>query len=128
MKSNFMIYQTLLNSMDWFLYDIGLGHERVKELRTILKTQKFQKWLLKRELKRFSQFPSSNLEMKNWKSSTIFYHLHLHIILIIQTLFQKWEKYMETSTPRDFSAKYSLNTNQLIVKDNHLIWKNFYVL
>ena len=37
---------------------------RLKELRAILKNQKYPKMLLKRELKKLSQLPRSNLEVK----------------------------------------------------------------
>ena len=35
---------------------------------------------------------------------------------------------MENYKPQKFWAKYSLNTNWLIIKENHLNWIDFYVL
>ena len=51
-------------------------HIILKELRTILKTQKYPQIVItkikKIELRKFSQFLRNTLELKNWKATTIF--------------------------------------------------------
>ena len=66
---------------------------KLKELRTILKTQKYPNMVAEKGIKKALAFPRSNKD-------NILYHLYLHIILIIQTCFRKYGKYMETSKPR----------------------------
>ena len=67
----------------------NVRYMKLKELRTILKTQKYPKMTVEKEIEKALAVPRSNLKVQNWKRKTIFYHLYLHIILIIQMCFQK---------------------------------------
>ena len=45
----------------------NVRYMKLKELRTILNTQKYPKMVVEKGIEKVSQFPRSNLEVKNWK-------------------------------------------------------------
>ena len=67
----------------------NVRYMKLKELRTILKTQKYPKIFVEKEIEKALVIPQEQLRNEKLKRKTIFYHLHLHIILIIQTCFQR---------------------------------------
>ena len=65
---------------------------KLKELRTILKTQKYPKMVVEKEIEKALAIPQEQLrseKMKKKDDILPFISTYLHIILIIQTCFQK---------------------------------------
>ena len=80
---------------------------KLQDLITFLKTQKYPQMLNERELRKLSQFPESNLEFKNGRTMTNFYHSYNYIILIIEKCVQNKDKYIETPKPQKvFDKKF----------------------
>ena len=66
----------------------NIRYMKLKELRTILKTQKYPKTVVEKGIEKALAIPQEQFRSKKIKKK-IFYHLYLHIMLIIQTCFQK---------------------------------------
>ena len=62
---------------------------RLTELRKILKTQKYPKMVVEKGIKKALAIPHEQLRSEKLKRKDDICHLYLHIILIIQTCFQK---------------------------------------
>ena len=67
----------------------NVKYMNLKELRKILETQKDPKMVVEKETEKALSILQEQLRSEKLKKATIFYHLYLHIMLIIQTCFKK---------------------------------------
>ena len=80
----------------------NVRYMKLKELGTSLKTQKYPKMVVEMGIEKALAISQERLRSEKLKKrdNILSFHLYRHIILIIQTCFQKKGKYMENSKPR----------------------------